>query len=196
MLATPPTTAIIADVNKTQLLDYLCKMDGGLTAPATLCIYGSAAFILLDEPDRTSLDVDVAAPYSDANFADLSRAAVAAGLPINPAPDTSGEHIEWIQAARLCLAPPTAGRVVLLWQGARLKIVTVPPPDLIASKLIRYDELDQADIAYLWAQQHVAWTDIAAAVQRLPEPFKHDPVVRDNLANLKADFPQAPEHMP
>jgi hypothetical protein len=196
VLATFPTTTIIADVNKTHLLDYLSKIDAALTAPAALCIYGSAAFILLDEPDRTSLDVDVAAPYSDVNFADLSRAAIAAGLPINPAPDTPGEHIEWIQAARLCLAPPAAGRVVQLWQGARLKIVTVPPPDLIASKLIRYDELDQADIAYLLAQQAIAWTDIAAAVQRLPEPFKHDPVVRDNLANLKADFPQASEHTP
>jgi hypothetical protein len=185
---------IIAVVNKPQLLKYLGNIDAGLAAPATLCIYGSAAFILLDEPDRTSLDVDVAAPYSDANFVDLSRAAVAAGLPINPEPDTSGDHMEWIQAARLCLAPPAAGRAVLLWQGARLKIVTVPAPDLIASKLIRYDELDQADIAYLWAQQPIAWADIAAAVQRLPEPFKHDPVVLDNLGNLQADFPPPPEH--
>jgi len=192
----PSPAAIIADVNKTQLLDYLGKIDSALTAPTTLCIYGSAAFMLLDEPDRTSLDMDVAAPYSDANFTDLSRAASTAGLPINPAPDTPGEHIEWIQMARLCLAPPMAGRTVLLWQGARLKIVTVPPPDLIASKLIRYDELDQADIAFLWAQQRLAWADIAAAVQRLPESFKHDPMVRDNLINLKTDFPPPSEPAP
>jgi len=177
-------------VNKQQLLDHLGRLDAGLTAPATLCIYGSAAGILLDEPERTSLDLDVAAPYSQADFADVARAAANAGLPVNPAPDVQVDHLEWIQATRLCLAPPVAERLVTLWQGTRLKIVTVPPADLIASKLIRYDALDQADIAYLLSQQRLAWSDVAAAVQRLPEPFRHDPVIRDNLENLKADFRQ------
>jgi hypothetical protein len=174
-------------MNKAQLEQFLTRMDAHLSAPATLCVYGSAAFILLDEPERTSLDVDVAAPYSSAHFTELARAAKAAGLPINPPPGATGEHIEWIQMARLCLAPPRATDSVTLWQGSRLQIITVPPADLIASKLIRYDELDQADIAYLLAQQPLVWADIAAAVERLPEPFRRDAVLRDNLANLKTD---------
>ena len=44
-------------MNKTDLLGYLERLDGALKAPATLHIYGSAAFMLLDEPERTSLDV-------------------------------------------------------------------------------------------------------------------------------------------
>ena len=63
-----------------------------MTTSATLCLYGSAAFILLDEPDRASLDVDV-----------------------------------------------------------------------------------------------------AAAIERLPSPFNHDPMLRDNFENLRADEAQRPE---
>lgn len=46
-----------------------------MKASATLHIYGSAAFMLLDEPERTSLDIDVAAPYSVVDEGDLRRAA-------------------------------------------------------------------------------------------------------------------------
>jgi len=53
-------------MNKSELIAYLEGIDGGLQQPAMLYIYGSAVCILLDEPDRTSLDIDVAGPYSDA----------------------------------------------------------------------------------------------------------------------------------
>jgi len=49
-------------MNKSELMAYLEGIDGGLKQPAMLYIYGSAVCILLDEPDRTSLDIDVPAP--------------------------------------------------------------------------------------------------------------------------------------
>ena len=75
-------------VTKTDLVSYLERLDRALASPATLHIYGSAAFMLLDEPDRTSLDIDVAAPYSQVDLGDLRQAATAAGLPLNPDDDT------------------------------------------------------------------------------------------------------------
>jgi len=60
--------------------------------------------------------------------------------------------------------------------------------DLVASKLIRYDEIDRSDIQYLLAQAHTAFEDIECAAARLPAPFTHDPLIRDNLANLRADM--------
>jgi hypothetical protein len=59
---------------------------------------------------------------------------------------------------------------------------------LIASKLIRYDELDQSDIQFLCAQQTVAWQRVAEAVRSLPPPFNEDAVVHENLANLQRDM--------
>lgn len=175
-------------MNKSDLISYLEGIDRRLQHPATLYVYGSAACILLDEPDRASLDMDVAAPYCHADYADLRQAAQAAGLPLNPDEHYAGDHIEWIAALRLCLPPPTPETEVTLWQGAKLTIKTVPTDQLIASKLIRYDEIDQSDIRYLCYQSKVAFSEIEAAVKMLPHPFDHDPLVLENLENLKTDM--------
>ena len=175
-------------MNKPQLLQHLERLDARLKSPTRLCIYGSAAFMLLGEPERTSLDIDVAGPYSQADFGQFSRAAAAAGLPVNPPADTGADHFEWVGPLRLCLPKPTPGSELPLWQGRRLAVVTVPPAALVASKLIRYDAADQGDIQYLLTQHPVAFSAIRAAAGQLPPPFNDDPLVRDNLASLRTDL--------
>lgn len=179
---------IVRTVDKAKLVVYLERIDRELKHPATLCVYGSAAYILLDEPDRTSLDVDIAAPYSNADYADFSRAAAAAGLPVNPDEHYAGEHIEWIAGLRLCLPPPSPETDITLWQGRLLTLKTVAIEQLVASKLIRYDEIDQSDIRYLMAQRRMGYGRIEAAARLLPDPFDRDPVVLENLRNLKTDM--------
>ncbi len=175
-------------MNKQELLDYLDRLDHALQRPATLHIYGSAVTILLDEPGRTSLDIDVASTYSHADFSDLRQAARQAGIPINPDIDFSGNHIEWVSALRLCLPPPQPGQETRLWQGSRLTLLTGSIPDLIASKLIRYDEADQSDIQFLCAQSRISFAAVEDAVHRLPPPFDSDPLVHENLKNFKTDL--------
>jgi hypothetical protein len=175
-------------MNKPELISYLEHMDRALEKPATLYIYGSAACILLDEPDRTSLDIDVAGPYSQADEADVRQAAEAAGLPVNPGEEYGGDHIEWVGPLRLCLQPPVAGAEVTLWQGGKLRLQTGPVADLVASKLIRYDEIDRSDVQYLVTQSRTLFSDIEAAARRLPAPFARDPLVLDNLENLRSDM--------
>jgi len=175
-------------MDKAKLLSYLNSIDRELRSPAVLCVYGSGACILLDEPDRTSLDLDVAGPYSQADFADLEQAATAAGLPVNPDEHYRGEHIEWVSALRLCLSRPMPETEFVLWQGARLTVKTVSVSQLIASKLIRYDAIDRSDVQYLCVQRQPSFEEIAVAAAQLPPPFNRDPVVLDNLANLKTDL--------
>jgi len=182
------TENYIAPVNKTELIGYLERIDAALHGPNILCVYGSTAFILLDEPDRTSLDIDIAAPYSSVDFPDLTQAASAAGLPLNPAEDFPSDHIEWISALRLCLPKPVPETESVLWQGKHLAVKTVSIPQLIASKLIRYDEIDRSDIQYLCSQVNVDFPEIATAVGTLPHPFDRDPILLDNLENLKVDM--------
>jgi hypothetical protein len=76
----------------------------------------------------------------------------------------------------------------VLWRGRKLTVKTVSPEELIASKLIRYDEIDQSDIQFLCSQRAVDWRRVEAAVQTLPEPFCHDPLIQENLRNLKQDM--------
>ena len=178
----------MSGMNKNELMAYLERIDGGLKQPAMLYIYGSAVCILLDEPDRTSLDIDVAAPYSDADYGDIAQAAEKAGIPINPSEQTPSNHIEWIQALRLCLPKPSSENSMLLWQGRRLTIKSAPVAELIASKLIRYDETDQGDLQYLYSQSPVSFSSIEEAVAKLPPPFNTDALVLENLENLKTDL--------
>lgn len=167
---------------------YVERIDSLIQAPATLYLYGSAACILLDEPDRTSLDIDVAGPYSQADERDIRRAAESAGIPVNPGDDYAGDHIEWVGPLRLCLQPPQEGAGMTLWQGAKLCLKTGSVADLVASKLIRYDETDQTDIRYLLSQSPTPYADIVAATKRLPVSFSRDPLVTENLANLRVDM--------
>ncbi len=177
----------VASVDKNELLTYLERIDNALIGPAMVYIYGSAVCILLDEPDRTSLDIDVAGPYSDVDYGAFRHAAEEAGLPVNPREDTGKNHIEWIQALRLCLPKPSPERTTVLWQGARLTVKSGSPADLIASKLIRYDAIDQGDIQYLLTQARVTYAEVADAVNRLPAPFNDDCMVLENLENFRAD---------
>jgi len=175
-------------MNKLELLSYLECMDNALKHETTLYVYGSASFILLNEPDRISLDIDIAGPYSQADLGDVRKAAAHAGLPIDPDENYSSDHIEWISQLRLCLPKPNPETEMMLWQGMKLIIKTVSPAQLIASKLIRYDEIDRSDIQYLCFQRKIDFSEIETASKTLVPPFNRDPVVLDNLENLKEDM--------
>ncbi len=175
-------------MNKAQLVTYLERIDAALHDVAILHIYGSAAFILMDEPERTSLDIDVAAPYCHVDEHAFRAAAALAGLPVNPELATANDHIEWISSLRLCLPKPSAESDIVLWRGKSLTVKTAAIPALIASKLIRYDAIDRSDVQYLLAQHPVAFHDVVAAVRSLPPPFHQDVAVLENLENFKNDM--------
>lgn len=175
-------------MDSNSLREHLERLDAALTEPVRLCVYGAAAVMLMGEEGRFSVDIDVAGPYSAANERALAHAARQIALPVNPPDDFAGDHIEWVGMPRLCLAPPNPKDEVVLWRGGHLTVFTLPPADLIASRLIRYDPTDQADIQYLVIHARLSFPAIAAAVDRLPEPFRDDALVRDNLDNLRRDL--------
>jgi hypothetical protein len=175
-------------MDRAALLTHLTALDRRLRRPAVLYVYGSGACILLGEPGRTTLDLDVAAPYSRVDFADLEQAARAAGFPVNPPEDYPGDHLEWVTAVRLSLPRPRPGSETALWQGRKLSVKTVALCQLVASKLVRYDATDRSDVQYLCSQGRIPFEDVAAAVAELPAPFAQDPVTHDNLGNLRTDM--------
>jgi hypothetical protein len=175
-------------MNAAALREHLGRLDTVLSEPASLCLYGSAAVMLMGEEDRFSVDVDIAGPYSTVNQRALQAAAEAIGLPVNPAEDFSADHIEWVGPERLCLAAPSAESRVALWQGSHLAVFTLPPADLVASRLIRYDPTDQADIQFLVAHGRLRFEQVAEAVRRLPEAFRSDALVLENLSNFRRDL--------
>ena len=175
-------------MNATTLREHLKRLDAALSEPASLCVYGSAAVMLMGEEDRFSVDIDIAGPYSKVNERALAAAAEQVGLPVNPPEDFPADHIEWVGPTRLCLAAPAAENAVVLWQGKNLALFTLPPADLVASRLIRYDPTDQADIQFLLIQSRVRFEAVAQAVTRLPAAFRDDALVRENLNKLRRDI--------
>jgi len=124
-------------MNKVIILQKFAIIDENLNSSARLCLYGSGAFILLDEEDRTSLDLDIAGPYSKVDFSDFTKAAKAADLEINPEETTSKDHIEWISVVRLCLADPSLTESVILWEGKKLDLDIIPTVNKIPPGMIR-----------------------------------------------------------
>ncbi|HMP72508.1 MAG TPA: DUF6036 family nucleotidyltransferase [Kiritimatiellia bacterium] len=174
-------------MDKATLQSLFAAIDAKLDSPATLVVYGASAFMLLGEEFRTSIDVDVAAPYCSGDLASLRSAILEAGYPINPPSHIHRDHIEWVEMDRLSLEPPDE-QAMLLWKGRHLSVKTVSPPALIASKLIRYDETDQSDIRSLCFRMNIHWEQVRDAVPRLPSTFRHDAIVKENLENLRSDM--------
>ncbi|HMO50753.1 MAG TPA: hypothetical protein PKE26_08605 [Kiritimatiellia bacterium] len=174
-------------MDRAALERLLTAVDDHLDEPATMVVYGAAAFMLLGEELRTSIDVDVAGPYCSGNIANLRRAIEKAGYAINPPPHLNQDHIEWVSVERLSLEPPDE-QALSLWRGRYLHVITVSPAALIASKLIRYDATDQSDIRTLGFRMNVSWEHVKDAVKRLPPTFRDDAIVQENLENLKRDM--------
>jgi hypothetical protein len=176
-------------MDKQQLTAYFSRLDEKLSAPVRLYIYGSAVVILLDAPGRTSLDIDVAGPYTVADQSEFACLSESLGLPVNPDPLCQTEHVEWIGPLRLCLPMPRSEHPgMMLWQGRNLTVMTGTVEDLVASKLIRYDVTDRTDIQYLFSQYRFEMNAVQDAVSRLPHPFHKDAMVLQNIENLKADI--------
>lgn len=71
--------------------------------------------------------------------------------------------------------------------GVNLVVRTGSGADLVASKLYRYSEQDQEDIQFLMRRGGVTLDAVREAVTRLPERFREDVSVAENLGNLERD---------
>ena len=84
--------------------------------------------------------------------------------------------------------PTPADGVQVLYRGLNLTVKTGSMADLIASKLVRYNIKDMQDIQFLISTAPVKYEDVKAAVARLSLTFRNDPLVKENLENLKTDM--------
>lgn len=169
--------------------EYFVRLDA-LVAPGTvLYVYGGAAVALLGSGIRTTMDVDVAEPYSRFDQATFASASAQAGLPVNPGADYEQAFLELVGAFRLCVPEPTVEKPGLeIFKGTNLTVRTGSAADLIASKLIRYDEQDQQDIQFLLKTGRVTLSAVRESVGRLPESFREDALICENLTNLERDM--------
>ena len=180
----------IKEVSAASLTEYFSRLDELVPADTVLYLYGGAAVIMYGATIRTTLDVDIAAPYSRINPARFVEWSDMAGIPVNPPEFDNGICVEFVQANRLSLPVPRneANDSVSVFTGRNLTVLAASPVDIIASKLVRYNEHDQQDIQYLIIAGRVEYKAICEAVSRLPPLFRGDVFVHENLENLKSDM--------
>lgn len=179
----------MTNVNRATIAEYFVRLDELVASGTELYIYGGAAVAALGADIRTTMDIDVAEPYSRFDHNAFPVASAKAGLPVNPPEDYDAAFLEMVGAFRLCVPEPTIERSgQIVFKGANLTVRTGSVADLVASKLIRYDEQDQQDIQFLLGNGRATLDEIRESVGRLPPTFRDDPLVRDNLSNLETDM--------
>ena len=153
-----------------------------LGSAATLEIIGAWPVMEAGLEGRTSLDLDVWMPASDADRTALAKACVAAGLDFNPTGETDRPYVQLVQPGIIEVpehVPVEAGR----W-GA-LTIITPPPAALAAMKLVRAEPKDLADVLFLCSRHGLGKEDVAHYVQRIRDPQKRQ-TAEENLVYLEA----------
>ena len=163
-------------------------IDEALRSDTLLLIRGGAAVLALGLDERVTMDIDVL-PGSIFVEPDLRRACEQAGIGFNP-PDkdvVEQDYLKLVPEETLILPKPEVPYNTV-FRGRRLTVKTPPAADLVVGKLKRLDPEDLADVAFLIRRFGLTRTDLEAAVHRLPERFRTDPVVQDNLRYILEDY--------
>ena len=174
-------------VNDEVAMEYFAKLDELVSPGTELFVFGGSAIGLLGAKIRTTIDIDIAAPYSRVKFDEFKAASAKLGFPVNPEPSYQGAYIEWVGPARLSLPNPIEDAQIL-FQGLNLTVKTGTFADLIASKLVRYNVKDMQDVQFLVSEGRVKYENIVAATERLSPVFRDDPLLKENLENVKTDM--------
>lgn len=181
--------AVIQQINEQEAEAYFTRLDPLVDPDTVLFIIGGSAIAQLGAKIRVTADIDVALPYSKLDLSRFAEASAAAGLPVNPSFGYQGAYIELVRPLMLTLPRPESDdSCIVLFKGVNLTVKTSSPADLVASKLYRYSEQDQEDIQFLMQSCKTKIESVKEAVSRLPERFREDVLVLENLANLEADL--------
>jgi hypothetical protein len=177
-------------VDSRRLREILERLDAALLNETVLLIRGGAAVLALGLEQRMTVDIDVL-PESRYVAEDLRRACEGAGLAFNPGDkeEVEGDYLETVPEETLILPRPSEALPYnTVFRGQRLTVRTPPGADLVVGKLKRLDPEDLADIAFLVQRFGLVRFDIEEAFGRLPDRFRSDPVVVDNLRYVIEDY--------
>jgi len=168
---------------------YFERLDPLVREGTELCVIGGSAVAQLGARIRVTADIDVALPYSKIELSAFAEASAKAGLPVDPAFGYQNAYVELVKPLMLTVPRPASEEsFVELFRGRNLTVKTCSPADLVASKLYRYSPQDQEDIQFLMGPGGATVEAVRDSVSRLPEGFRDDVMVRENLANPESDI--------
>jgi len=169
-------------IMRQDLKKILDRIDDNLTEPQTICLIGSAASILMGQPDRGTEDIDVWSRASLLKERILRSAVEAAGLLFDPSDDEPELPYVQIIHPGIVQVPgydPETSRWLgqeaeTVWAGHRLTVTTPPPAAIIASKMIRFEDRDITDSIWLMTARDVDAKTIMRAIRQLPHDRREE----------------------
>ena len=179
----------VQQVDAPTVLAYFERLDPLVRSGTVLHVIGGSAVVQLGAQIRVTADIDVALPYSKLELTEFVKASAEVGLPVDPSFGYQGAYVELVKPLMLTLPRPASEESCIeLFKGVNLTVKTSTPADLVASKLYRYSSQDQEDIQFLMGTGGVTIDSVRESIQRLPERFRDDVLIRENLINLESDL--------
>lgn len=181
---------MVRAMDRDELQRIFERLDDALESDTLLLIRGGAAVLALGLEQRVTMDMDVL-PDSQYVEPDLRAACERVGLGFNPGDKDHADrdYLETVPEETLVLPRPREDVPYnTVFRGRRLTVKVPPAADLVVGKLKRLEPEDLADIAFLVRRFGLTRQDIEEAAGRLPERFREDPVVLDNLRYVLEDY--------
>lgn len=146
----------------------LMRVGDFLKKPTRLVLIGSSVGMWYGQPGRMTEDVDIWAPRSEVDFADITQACEKAGIHFDP----KGYDVP---RDGLYLQMVTPGVVNVgkwkteesMFRSGNLEVVHPPAENVIASKLVRAEPSDIEDIVFLMNRLDVSLDTVRSAVATL-----------------------------
>lgn len=167
-------------IEKGTLENILAAIGDGLPEPMTICVVGSAAAILLGQPERQTPDIDIWGPESDFDVGALRRACEQAGLLYDPKGEIDPNAI-YLQILRPGITMfPEHFAVERIGRFGKLGVVMPPPAMIVATKLARGLDSDLEDAAWWVRERNLSIETLQAAIDHVPQPENRE-AARENL---------------
>jgi len=170
-------------LTRKQWEEKLGQIAQNLRLPTQLTLMGSAPNILAGQPSRTSMDLDVWNPTSDFDRSDLQNAVEKAGLLFDPkeAIDPTTPYIQIVEPGICQLGEFKPQKIE---KRGNLHLEKPPAATLIAAKLLRAQDKDLEDIAWLLSTHQISHDAVRDVILTFPAPQRQTAL--ENLVYLAA----------
>jgi hypothetical protein len=161
-------------IDRGRLAQIFMELGRRLTAPATICVIGSAPGIILGQPGRQSHDIDVWYPSSRYDETQFRRACQDLGLLYDPRSELDPDAI-YVQIVRPGIVNlPKDFKVEVLGEYGALKVAMPEAALLSAAKLVRGDPKDVEDVVWWVHERALSLAEIRAAINMLPNSSQQE----------------------
>lgn len=149
--------------------DALMRVGRHLKKPTRLVLIGSSVGMWYGQPGRMTEDVDIWAPKTKVDLADIAQACEKAGVHFDPKDydvPRDGLYLQMVTPGIVRVGKWKTEESMFI--SGNLEVVHPPAENIIASKLVRAEPFDLDDIVFLMGRLDISLDQVRGAVATLP----------------------------